>query len=235
MDEKELIRQLKVLREIKPRKDWVVLTKSRILDEGLEAVPKRYTSLFFGYKLAWAPVISVLIIIGLFGFAQNTVPGDFLFSVKKVTESVQVGFTSQAEKPNVHLKLANKRLEDLSKITRADQLAPTIEEFQDSFAQAAEELAKIDVNVTSSDPMFVRELANQMQELEKNKKEVRACGIEVGDTEKLENIIIAYLIKDLESRTLTEEDQELLEEAKIYYEAGNYSGALEKIWILSNK
>lgn len=233
MDEKELIRQLKVLRQIKPRKDWVVLVKSRILPkEDVHAASMPSLRLFFGYKLAWAPVVSVLIIIGLFGFAQNTVPGDFLFSVKKVTESVQVGFTSNLEKPKIHLQLANKRLEELSKIAEANQvrnLSPAIEEFQNSFAQAAEELAKMDVNVTSSDSVFVKELATQMQELEKNKQEVRACGIEVGDTEKSEDVIIAYLIKDLENRTLTEEDQKLLEEAKEYYEVRDYSQALIKI------
>ena len=234
MDEKELIRQLKILREIRPRKDWVVLTKSRIFSDETTEPKIGLVSFFpfFQYKYALVPIVSVMIIIGLFGFAQNTVPGDFLFPVKKAAETAQVGFSSDIEKPKVQLKQANKRLEDLSKIAQANQvekMGPAIKEFQDSFAQAAQELAKMDVNVTSSDPMFFKELATQMQELEENKQEVRAFGIEIGDVDESENAIMAYIIADLENCTLTEKDQNLLEEARIYYEAGDYSQALIKI------
>ena len=95
MNEKQLIRHFKELREIRPRKDWVLLTKNRILGESA-FVPLSGTTAgngifsffpLFRYKLAFAPIISVLIIIGLFGFAQKTVPGDTFFSIKKITET----------------------------------------------------------------------------------------------------------------------------------------------------
>lgn len=238
MDEKDLIRQFKILREIKPRKDWVVLTKNRILEEpeviqdvlpAQAGFPSRTVLPFLGWKLVLAPVIGVLIVVGLFGFAQNTVPGDFLFPVKKVVETAQVDFSSQAEKPKAHLKLANERLKEIAEASDVKNLAPAIKEFQANFSQTAKDLAGMNVNVTSSDPVFVKDMATQMQRLEEKEKEVRASGIEVGDTQNSKDTIINYLITDLENRTLTEEDQKLLEEAKKYLEAKDYSQALIKI------
>lgn len=250
MTEKELIFQLKQLRTIKPRKDWVVLTRSRILGlekdrfflGGLRIFP---LFRFFRYKLTLAPIISVLIIIGLFGFAQQTVPGQLFFSLKKITETAQISLSSPIEKPKLHLKLANKRLEDLNKIAQANEvenLLPAIEEFQMNVSRAAEKLARMDLNVTSSDPLVLKEIVQESQKLEENKEKVEASlGIIVGDTEELESALreiekqtAAYLIKDLENRTLKEEDKNLLAEAKEDFEKENYSRVLEKIWRLVN-
>ena len=163
MTEKELIHNLKELKEIKPRKDWVVLTRSRILAQAEEEprIAAEFGSVFsvFRYKLALAPVLSVMIIIGLFGFAQSTMPGDFFFQFKKMTETVQVGFSSSLEKPKVQLQLANKRLEELGRIAESNQVAnlePAIREFQASLVQATQDLSAIDANATSSDAVVLR-------------------------------------------------------------------------------
>ena len=251
MNEKQLIRHFKELAEIRPRKDWVILTKNRILGEPASAKATAGNGIFsffplFRYKLAFAPIISVLIIIGLFGFAQKTVPGDTFFSVKKMAETAQVSFSSDVEKPKTQLKLANKRLEELSRIAQANQvrsLDPAIKEFQASIAQATKDLTEMDFNVTSSDPMVLQEIVAETQKLKENKERVEAVlGTVVGNTDeltsalsRLEKQTAEYLIADLSQRTLSEEDQVLLTEAKQDFEAGNYAGALGKIWLLSNK
>lgn len=236
MTEKDLIKQLKELKEIKPRKDWVLLTKRQILSEWSNADVRHSMSNIFTvlhWKLAFAPVISVLTIIGLFGFASNTLPGDFLFPVKKVTESVQVGLSLTEEKPGVHLRLANKRLEELSAIAEANKvrsLAPTIKEFQDSVAEAVNGLS-------SMNSASLKELAAEIKILEENKQRVESVlGVQIGgaETEKFEKQLADYLIADLEKRTLDEENQKLLKEAKEAFEAGAYTLALEKLWFLSN-
>lgn len=235
MAEKDLISQLKELKQIKPREEWVVLAKSRILGE-----EKKFSlSPLLGWKLAFAPVISVFIVVGLFGFAQNTVPGDFLFSVKKITEIAQVGFSSVVDKPAVSLKMANKRLEDLSRIAEANQvrsLSPTIEEFRANINEATRQLAELDVNATG-------ELILEARKLEENKQKIESVlGAVIGETDELENALIQlekrtadYLISDLEERTLSEKGQKLLSEAKELFAAGDYSSSLEKLWLLSNK
>jgi len=229
MREKDLIKQLKGLKEIKPRKDWVLLTKSQILSEPGRELETKIS--VFHWKLAFAPMISVFIVIGLFGFANSTVPGDFLFSVKKATETVQVGLSSNAEKSGIHLRIANKRLEELNEIAEANKvrsLAPTIKEFQDNITEAVNGLSPMD-------PTALKELVIETQKLEENKQKVESVlGIQIGgQTNELENQLVGYLIADLEKRTLNEGEYNLLKEAKEYFEAGVYTLSLEKIWLLS--
>ncbi|MBI2042642.1 MAG: hypothetical protein HYT21_02790 [Candidatus Nealsonbacteria bacterium] len=247
MTDNELIHNLKCLKEIKPRKDWVVLTKSRILAQEQTREAEEMASVFsvFRYKLAFAPILSVVLVIGLFGFAQGTMPGDFFFSIKKATETVQVGFSSEMEKPKVQLQLANKRLAELSQIAESNQvgkLEPAIKEFQASLVQATQNLNDMDANVTSSDAIVLRELVEETLKLAENKERVeRVLGAEVGDTQDLKNALsvlekqtAGYLIEDLSSRTLTEEKQELLKQAMQDYDAGLYQEALYKLWQAHN-
>jgi len=250
MKQSQLVRQLKSLRETKPSDNWVAFTKERIFAGEPEPIGVRagLLSFFpvFRYRLALAPIISVLVLIGLFGFTQNTIPGDFLFSVKKMTENAQVTFSSGAEKPKTQLKLANKRLEELSRIAGNNQvgnLDPTIKEFQANIVQATKDLAAFDINVTSSDPLVIRELVAETKKLTENKGRIESVlGAVIGDTDELDSAILqiekqtaAYLINDLEKRTLLEGDAQLLSQAKDDFNAGNYATSLEKIWILSNK
>ncbi len=250
MKESQLVRQLKSLRELKPSDNWVSFTKERIFageptPAGLRAGLLSFFSVF-QYRLALAPIVSVLVLIGLFGVTQNTVPGDFLFSVKKITENAQVTFSSSAEKPKTQLKMANRRLEELSRIAEGNQvrnLDPTIKEFQSNIIQATKDLAAFDINVTSSDSLVIKELVAETRKLAENKEKVESVlGAVIGDTNELNNAILqiekqaaAYLINDLGKRTLSENDGQLLIQARDDFNAGHYATSLEKIWILSNK
>ncbi len=250
MKEKQLVSQLKSLRELEPSDNWVSFTKERIFAGEPEPMGLRagLLSFFpvFRYKLALAPIISVFVLIGLFGFTQNTLPGNFLFSVKKMTENAQVTFSSNVEKPKTQLKLANKRLEELSKIAQNNQVSnldPAIKEFQSNISQATKDLAAFNVNVTSSDPLVIRELLAETQKLTANKERVESVlGAVIGNTDELDSAILqmekqtaAYLITDLERRTLSDSDLQLLGQARNDFNAGNFATSLEKIWILSNK
>ncbi len=250
MKQSQLVRQLKSLRETKPSDNWVAFTKERIFAAEPSPVGLRagILSFFpvFRYRLALAPIASVLVLIGLFGFTQNTVPGDFLFSVKKMTENAQLTFSSGVEKPQIQLKLANKRLEELGRIAEGNQvrnLDPTIKEFQLNIAQATRDLAAFNINVTSSDPSAIKELVAETRKLAENKERIESVlGAVIGDTGELNSAILqlekqtaAYLIADLGKRTLSEEDTQLLIQARDEFNAGNFATSLEKIWILSNK
>jgi hypothetical protein len=242
----QLIRQLKKLREVEPSKNWVVFSKQRIFAGEPETEKRSFTSIFpfFQYKLALAPIISVFVVIGLFGFAQQTRPGDFLFSVKKMTESVQVGLSSPTEKSATSLKLANKRLEELGRIAEANQtqnLNVAVKEFQTNVEQAAKSLAGLEAD--GSDSTSLKEIMAETQKLTENKERIEeVLGAKIGDTEGLSNALTqlekqtaAYLIADLEKRTLSETDGLLLGQAKDDFNSGNYATSLEKIWLLSNK
>lgn len=244
MTEKELIDKIKELKQIKPREDWVLLTKRRIFGpEKVSQGPISISPIISVISLKWRPAyiltFIITVIVGLtFTFAQSTVPGDFLYPVKKLTETAQVKFSSEIQKPKIYLELANKRLEDLDRIAKQNlvgNLAPTIAEFQANVSEAAKDLVKLEAT-TSSDPRLMKEIVAQIKKLEKNKKKIEALGIEVGEIEQLD-LPLAQLvereIEDLEKRNLTEDQHKLLEEAKEDFQAGDFAQALEKILLLS--
>jgi len=223
MTEKELIGKIRELRQIQPKKDWVILTKSQILGD-VEVSPKPF--LFF--RPAYAGLIGLIVIFGLFALVQNSLPGDFLYPIRKITEESQAFFLSEEERPAFQLKLANERLEDLTKVP-AKNLSPALNEFQTQISQAAKKIAK------TKNP-DVKEIIEETKKFQENREKIEALGIVVGETEELKNALAKLVereIRDLENRTLTEEQKEILFLAKENFEAGNYSQALEKLLILS--
>lgn len=243
MTEKQLIGKIRQLRQIEPRKDWVVLTKKRILGQPrslgslildtFDVFPK----LFFQYKLALATLSAILIFVGVFGFAQGSLPGEPLFVFKKITEKTRAVFVSEEDKPKAQLELANKRLEELTKIAETHQvkkLAPAMKELQANISEAAENLIQI------KEPEKAREAGKAVviaiKELEKSKRKVEeVLGTSGwGETKEIEDAmcpIVKREIKDL--GTLTEKQQELLSEAEEYLEEGKCTLAFEKILFLS--
>jgi len=242
MTEKQLIGKIRKLRQIEPRKNWVVLTKRRILGEPptmgslildtLNVFPR----LILQYKLAFATLMLIGVLAGTFGFAQNSLPGDFLFPLKKITERGRAIFISKTEEPKMELEFANKRLEELVQIAQTNQvkkLAPAIGEFQASVSTAAQKLAKIKESETTS--QVGKAVVEEIKKLKENKKKVESLGVEVGDTEeKIEGVMCQLVEREIENLgTLMEEQQLLLKEAQEYLAEGKCSLAFEKILFLS--
>jgi len=242
MDEKTLIGKIEILGQIKPRKDWVILTKKRILGEertlpGLFLDSFRvFQGLFFQYRLALASLILLFVLGGTFAFAQKSLPGEPLFMVKKITEKIRAVFVAENEKPKVQLELANKRLEDLAKIAETNdvrKLAPAIDEFQANVSEAAKNLAKAKT--------VGKDIIVQTQELKKNKEKIeKTLGVNIGDKETEESLNdfyktqAEYLINDFKNRTLTDEGKIALEKAEKEFDSGNYLEALT-ILIMNQK
>ncbi len=225
MTEKELIGKIQELRQIKPRKDWVLSNKAMILGPSTGLRASESTGLFFFpyFKPALVSLVSVFVLVGLFGFAQNSLPGNFLYSIKKITEKSQALFVSDKGKTEFSFNLADKRLEELTKIAENNQvknLPQAINEVQASISEAVKNLSN------SSDTQMLEKLA----ELGKNKQNAEQILATQIDSEELDNAyksLTENLIKDLETRTLTEEKQEILSQMKELFEAGNFQQALE--------
>ena len=225
MTEKELIGKIRELRQIKPRKDWVLSTKTQILGQ------EPRLEIFPFFRPAYAGVFVVLLLIGLFEFSQSALPGEPLYVLKRISEKAVVSLTPQEQKSKVNLESANKRLEELNQIAQNNEvkkLAPAMSEFQANISEAAKNL----VNVKKVD----KEIIAQTQKLEENKEKVEQVLSTKIETEELDNALgqlVEREIKDLEKRTLDEEQTAILEEAKADFEAENYSEALIKILSLS--
>lgn len=240
MIEKELIGKIKELRQIKPNQDWVFLTKNRILGETVGFGKKQAIADFlpehkwtlsllqvlrgFALKPAYAGALAVFILFGLFGFAQNSMPGDYLYPLKKITERSQMFFASEEERQQISFELAQKRLEELVKIVEENQvqkLAPAINEFQASVSRIG----------TVRD----KEEARKVVEISKTAREIsKTYGVagleEVLQRPEMESLIIVfleYLIPDLENSSLTIKQEVVLDRMKEYVDEGKYFEALE--------
>lgn len=222
MEEKELIGNIRKLRQIKPRKDWVSLTKSQILGQ------EPRIELFPFFKPALAGLVIILVFFGLFGFAQNSVPGDLLYSVKKITEKIQKTFIPEKE---FNIKIANNRLDDLAKIVHDNStknLAAALNEYKASISEVAKSLRE------ENNPNELKKIVKEVKNIEKKTTEIKSLGVEISeDTEiELDSALVELIklqVEDLENRTLTPEQVEFLGEIKADIEAGKYPEALLKI------
>lgn len=164
-------------------------------------------------------------------FSQNALPGDPLFILKRVTEKGMAVFISEEGQPKRNMELANRRLEELNEIAEKNEvkkLAPAINEYQASVSAAAKRLVKVE--------RINKDIVAQAKKLEENKEKVEGVLATKIDTEEYDNALAGLVeneIKDLEERTLTDEQKEMLDEARVDLEAGNYAEALIKILNLS--
>lgn len=262
-----LIKKIKVLNQIKPFPDWVVLTKNRILEQTEEpenvlgvvpngdwdVVPNIWARLWssFPLKPVFAFLILLVILTGAFGFAQSSLPGDFLYPVKRAAEKSQAVFISDEGLPRYNLEIANKRLEEATEMSQRIAERPKrllaypgelqkrdsiISEFQANISQAAKHLVKADAEKSGPDTMTIKEIVEQTKKIEENKQKAEKLGVIVGGTDDLNNvlsIIVQREIENLEKTILIEDQQAMLEEIKQDYEQGDYAKVLEEILLLS--
>lgn len=252
INEKQLIEAVKKLNEIKPRKEWVVLTKSQIFEEASEGKTFRkplfskkmqgildvFSVLTHQRRLAYAFATILLMVSGLFGFAQYTVPGDILFSVKKVTEQSQIALTGGNNLKN-RWENYDRRVQDLVKVVkekRESNIPSAISEVKASMADAVKSLT---VAVTQKNKN-IKEIALEIKKLEESKKQLETLGIDIGSTDETKELddVLAPLveseIKNLEEVSLTEGQQAKLEVVKELYDNGKFMEALEEILLIFN-
>ena len=242
MSESDLIQKIRLLKQIRPRKDWALLIKRELFREEPILPRERFSSildifprLFPNYRFALATLVflGILISAGAVNLSQNSLPGDFLYSVKRISEKSQAVFVSKEQRPKAQLELANKRLEELTQIAEKNQvqkLAPAINEFKASLSQAAKDLR--------TPEKLTKGIVDQTKKLEENREKVKALGIVIGESEEFTNSlkeIVQREIAALENSILTENQEELLEDAKEDFESGNFTAALEKVWLISNQ
>ena len=239
LNDKELISKLRQLRDIKPRQEWVFLAKQKILNSEEKTQSFSFGDIIAGVKIilqhkyALSSVMTLAILLGMFGFAQNSLPGDLLFPVRKITEQTQSALTSQEAQPKRSFEIANKRLEDLEKIAQQNttkNLASAINEYQASVSEAAKNLAS---KVSANNKEEVKQIVQEVKKLEERVKQVKALGVELGESSnELENALAEMVqeeINSLEGKLLTDGQKGIFDDAKKDYEAGNYSEALEEI------
>ena len=238
----QLIGQIKTLKEIKPRKEWVILLKSQILTESTATAKTRVvgqqtklagimdilSAVFIQRKLAYAFAVILFLIVGVFGFAVNTVPGDLLFPIKKISEQSQAALSGQTNLQN-NVAILNSRINDLVQIAkegRTDNIPSAISEVN---AKASELAQNLKDNPTQN-AETLKEIINSYKTLANIPGTDLTASPGIND---LARTLAQDEIADLNKTTLTDNQKDSLTQAEDLYNQGKYTDALEKILLIN--
>lgn len=196
----------------------------------------------FGKGLA---LIFTIATIGLFGFGQNSTPGDALYPLKRVVLQGEAILLSQ-DRATLHLKAAadsSQALKEAAELNDTQKLAIALQEYKENIKKATEALDKGPkdtskilkitslVNQIQND---ARELENKLKtELAKEEREALAQKTLEEATNELRNLLLREL-QDISSASLNEEQEKLLKEAWAAFEQEDYAKVMEDIVRIGN-
>lgn len=221
MDERQLIKQFKELRQLKPSRDWVLLTKREILGKAKE---KQSVSWLFTPiqrpALVLRPVMVVSVVLaGLFVYmylnlnsgvpqlAQLPFISDIFEKKETETEMLMVSLGEI----QANLEKINHSLNNLKKLKNPNQ-ALALTEIVKITASQGEKIVK-QIETKSSSKQVLATLVDNFKEL--------------GETSySLQKELLEDYINDLKQRTLSEEDEERLQKVEEYYQEGNVEEAV---------
>ncbi len=209
MQEKDLIKNLKSLKQIEPKKEWVSLTKQEILGKE-ERIP--VLTFIFNHKPAFASATLFSFMVVTLVLSYNALPGDTLFPVRKTTERVEL--MARLEKAQ-DLVIAQRRIEDLKRAQeRAERnMEPVVAEVRTTIS----EIARV-----AKDP----EATQQVIDMD---REIKSLGVSY-DSQEVEELYkreVEAELERLKETSLTEEQEEQLEKAIELQENQEYAEAYE--------
>lgn len=255
MEEKELTTKISLFKGVKPRQDWALSVKSRILSqadipqatplhEGFGSRIMTEAVSVFRYLTIEKPAFALASILLFMGagvsfHASQSLPGDMLYSLRSTGEEVQSRFVSQGNDVP-QLQVAQRRMEDLKKVVegnKSQNLASAIKEYEDSVSGASKQFAKL----AEENPGKALIAGKEILELYREKVRLEeTLGTKFGGEEskslaETTKIVVEIELADLETRTLSDVQKEAYEKAKEAYAAGAYEVALETIWSISQE
>jgi hypothetical protein len=161
-----VVRKLKRMRRIEPDSSWLSSQKDFILSEisqsqkeQKERKPSLVLPLFnfnilkilkpnFAVALVVIILVSSLATVGAISFAQNSLPGDFLYPVKTAFEKTQFTFTpSQEGKTKLSIKLATQRMDEFTQLVdkpeKKEDVEKTVKKFTEQLVSVQENIDKL--------------------------------------------------------------------------------------------
>jgi len=241
--EKELINQIRMLREIKPEKDWVVSCKARVMGQAAIKQNSSFSvlakNLLFQYRAALAGLILAIGTAGgLFASAQTALPGEPLYGLKKTAEKGVAMITGRSDSAVANLSLAAKRLEEIDIISQknlAQNLPAAFYEYNTAKAEAKKGLAAIAKNNPDRAGEIAKEAARTMKNIDDKEKQIYAvlgmapedasAGKEevASDKQIIESLIIYFNGNEL----LSFDQAADLNKVRGLYSSGDYSRAID--------
>ena len=187
MTDKELIQNIKKLGKIQPAQKWLNLTRYELISEISPQKQLFGINGFFNWLLQAQSMalVACLILIFLGGpwlavkASQPSLPGDLLYSVKKINEGVKNTMASEQNKAQLQAEFASSRLEELDKITedsfspeeKADKSNQVLSDFKNNLAGISQHVGKI----SKEKAVAVAKKTKKLKDgLDKTKQEVPA-------------------------------------------------------------
>lgn len=237
-----MIKKLESLKATKPNNEWVSLVKRDIV---LKQFERQSTVTFntiinavgsvFETPKVFAPVLSVAI-VAVFGFAlitaQNTLPGDGLYSLKQAYEEARISMLSPKDKAIAQVEQFDKRLSELDKITEESEnqgkkLAAGIVEVQKALVVASKQLP----NLPGEKKALVNNIVSKINKIEKTTN-AAIVDDKSDDYQEFYKFLAESEIKELEAnaKNLTSKQLNLLSHAKESFDVSNYADAVEILY-----
>ena len=232
MTDLDLIKKIKELDKIQPSQDWLDSTRNSLTSQ--IDFKESETGIVFGFfntlrQPQLAALTMCLLLIVLVGpwltvkASQPSVPGDLLYSVKRVSEDIQTTVASGEGKTQLQVEFAGRRLEELAKITedsftpdeKTEKAKQVIGDLKDNLADLSHNLDAIPAEEVI---VMAKKTQKIKQELDRTKGEVPAdAQFDLAQAEEaaeeLNQQILAVLIGsiDIDSQTASSTlDQEIL-------------------------
>ncbi|MCD6500926.1 hypothetical protein J7K42_02880 [bacterium] len=233
MDERQLIKKIKTLKQIKPNKDWVSFTKREIFGEKgeIKESPNLRTTLGWLFTPVQRPALvvrtliaGVLILAGVFVYlylgalTSQIVQLPFIAEKRAEVEAMKTSL-AEIQVSLVEIKSSLNNLKNTRNLSQALSVTEVIR----ATANRGEETVK---QIKAGSPP--KKVLATLTEVENTLKELKESSYHI-QKEMIEN-----LLADLKKRDLTEEDQERLGKAQEYYNEGRYTEAMILIQRIGN-
>jgi hypothetical protein len=245
MEERQIIATLKELREVKPSDDWKEATRAYIVgfEHSREKVFSGGFSMPFGQLFNQAKFVPALIPILIVVLAGAGIFAHFYLGSPEGTPG-DTGVAGIQESSATYLVLAETKLEqiegpeDIKEVTEIlAKAADTISSEPSDPAERAKIVASVaNINKKVQELDLDEEGMKGIENLKDKASTLTAVTAHVLE-ENIKSIteeLVESLIEMLETRTLSEEQEELFKEAKSDYNNQEFGKALEKILLLSD-
>ncbi len=158
--EKKIINKLASLCQVKPSQDFIARVENNLVNylPSLSPVQPQKTPMFAFRAAILTLVFVFLISAGTVYASQNSLPGQFLYPVKKTLEAVRIRLASDPDKTNLQIQLIDKRLGEIQKLSerQAIDLEKAAAEYEKAVSTALENAKNSAVNK--------EELLNKLEE-----------------------------------------------------------------------
>lgn len=235
MENKDFIKKIKKLRQIGPSQNWLYSTRQSLetqIDFD-EATNPRHSGIRFlnWLKQPQATALAIcltLIILGgpwlLVKASQASLPGEWLYSVKKANEGIQVRVASDYGRGQLQVEFASRRVEELMKVARDSfNEQEKSAKAQELIASLKDNLAEVSVYTNNLPEEEALNVVKQTQRIEKDldrtkqnvSEELQNELVEAGKTiDQINQEILASLNKGEEDNqsaaTATSTDEEVM-------------------------